>query len=134
MLSQQSLVAQGFSASFVDQVTGPTSQAVTFNTGGGPQHCSRSLGLTSNLLGKTEAYVLDASPTAFSMGQIVNEQCHPLVWEPGKLPYHVTDPEHLKVICSEKYRMYATRVENNVPTWEESIQVGTYPGAEAAPN
>ena len=59
--------------------------------------------MSSQVLGRTEAYVLPKSPIAMSMGDIVegnsNREGKPYIWITGHLPFHVTDPSKLKVIC-----------------------------------
>ena len=62
--------------------------------------------ITSPILGKTESYLLPESPVAMSMGQIVDSG-KPLIWMTKGIPFHVTDPSKLQVICPLKYRLYA---------------------------
>ena len=77
--------------------------------------------MSSPILGQTETYVLPKAPLAMSMGQIV-EAGRPMIWLTGQLPFHVSDMSKLQVICPLKYRMYADRIEENVPMFKETVQ------------
>ena len=37
----------------------------------------------------------------------LTEKAQPLVWIPGQLPFHVTDPSRIHIDCPLKHRMYA---------------------------
>eukprot|EP00973_Karenia_brevis_P035226 4859764-Karenia_brevis.AAC.1 len=50
------------------------------------------------------------------------------VWITGLKPFFVTDNSKLKVICPEKCRRYATRVEDNIPIFTETLQVSKMGG------
>ena len=70
--------------------------------------------------------MLKDSPAAMSTGQVVNQQRRPHVWLPGSLPFYVTDPSRLKVICPLRYRLYADRIEENVPIFRETVRLGDH--------
>jgi hypothetical protein len=54
------------------------------------------------------------------------------VWVDGGLPFHVTDASKLQVICPLKYRMYADRIQENVPIFKEDILFGKHTKAKGA--
>ena len=132
--SASAFTEQGVNHKQFNQLVGPSTQSITFDTGGGAIKTNKSIGLTSNLLGTTECFQLPESPFAVSMGHLVNEQQHPFVWLPGQLPFHVTNPKHLKVSCPQRYRNYADRVEGQVPIWKETITIQPTARDSAAPN
>ena len=68
ILSQRALTEQGIPKYQVDQYIGPSSQPITFDTGGGEKTSNRSIGLTGGLLQGTEAYLLEDSPIAIPWG------------------------------------------------------------------
>ena len=86
ILSQRALADQGVPGHQVQTYTGRASQPITFDTGGGERTSDRSIGMTGGLLQGTEAYVLEDSPIAVSMGQLVNQHKMPFIWLPGQLP------------------------------------------------
>ena len=90
--------------------------------------------MTGGLLQGTEAYVLEDSPIAVSIGQLVNQHKMPFIWLPGQLPFHVTDPSKLKVNCPIAYHSYADRVQNNVPVYKAQVSLHASRLADAAPN
>ena len=59
---------------------------------------------------------------AVSMGDTVINRNMPFVWEGGKLPWHCTNRSKLRITCPEKFRIYADRVEQNVPIWREDVK------------
>ena len=68
ILSQRALAEQGVPGHQVQQYTGKASQTITFDTGGGEKTSDRSIGMTGGLLQGTEAYILEDSPIAVSIG------------------------------------------------------------------
>ena len=68
------------------------------------------------------------------MGDTVINRNMPFIWEGGKLPWHCTNRSKLRVTCPEKFRVYANRVEQNVPIWREDVRVGVYNTPNAVPN
>ena len=85
--SKAALVQQGVPASKLEESITIASESITFNTGGSPQHCRESIGMTPDLLGKAEIHVLDECPMAWSTGKIVEEKqmpfvCCPDSWHP----------------------------------------------------
>ena len=92
ILSLRALADQGIPESAVKKLTGKSSQAMQFECGGGNVCTDTSLQITSPILGKTEAYVLNDSPIAMSMGQIVNEGRKPFVWMTGSTRGHAPSP------------------------------------------
>ena len=49
------------------------SQPISFDTGGGERTSNQSIGLTGGLLSNNEAYLLEDSPIAVSIGEIVEK-------------------------------------------------------------
>ena len=85
-----------------------------------------SLAITSQLLGRTEAYKLDDAPLCMPMGDIVQKQKMAFIWIPGLLPFHVTNFSKLKISVPQKFRKYALRVEENVPVFEEEFTISVF--------
>ena len=71
---------------------------------------------------------------AVSMGDTVINRDMPFIWEGGKLPWHCTNHSKLKITCPEKFRIYANRVDQNVPIWRENVTIGAYNTPNAVPN
>lgn len=67
--SKAAFVDQGVPVSRIDENMTTASGSVTFNTGGGSQHCRNSTGMTSDVLRKTEVHVLEKFPMVWSTGQ-----------------------------------------------------------------
>ena len=47
-----------------------------------------------------------------------------MVWIPGQLPFHVTDPSKLEIYCPMKYRMYADHIDRNNPMLKVEFRLG----------
>eukprot|EP00973_Karenia_brevis_P009228 1251546-Karenia_brevis.AAC.1 len=73
-------------------------------------------------MGEREAYHMEDSPFCVPSGMVVADGMSRM-WITGLKPFYVTDNSKLKVICPEKYRRYATRVEDNIPIFTETLQV-----------
>ena len=86
-----------------------------FETGNGMAKAILSLAITSQLFGRTEAYQLEDAPLCMPMGDIVQKEKMVFIWIPGFVPFHVTNISKLKISVPQKYRKYASRVEDNVP-------------------
>jgi len=102
-----------------------------FECGGGDVPSDKSLSMSSHVLGQTETFILPKAPLAMCMGKIV-EGGKPYIWIPGSLPFHVTDLSKLKIICPLKFRLYANRVEENVPIFREKVKFGKVVPANTA--
>ena len=76
---------------------------------------------------------MGASPSAVALGQTVEELDRPFIWQPGQKPYHVMDASRLKVSGPLRYRLYADRVENNVPISKEKFTMHPFNSTAAAP-
>ena len=94
-----------------------------FDFGGGEVDAVESLQIVSHLLGRQEAYNLTGAPICIPQGKIVLENEIPYVWIPGMKPFHVTNKSKLKVQCPEKFRIYAKRVEDNIPTFQSNMLI-----------
>ena len=99
---------------------------VIFETGSGLAKAILSLAITSQLLGRTEAYKLDDAPLCMPMGDIVQKQKMALTWTPGLLPFHVTNLSKLKISVPQRFRKYALRVEENVPVFEAEFTISVF--------
>ena len=115
-MSKEALVKQGVPAHIVDNNAEVVTQQhqMIFECGGGDVKAKKRMILSSPLTGRTEAFLLKKSPIAVSTGEIVNEGRKPFVWIPGHLPFHVVDPNKIKITCPLRYRLYAEKVEQNV--------------------
>ena len=66
---------------------------------------------------------MDWSPTAWCLGEVVETYRRPFLWLLDLLPFLVTDATKLRVTCPPKYRIYADRVEHNVPYFKEELTI-----------
>eukprot|EP00973_Karenia_brevis_P072021 10006269-Karenia_brevis.AAC.1 len=73
-------------------------------------------------MGEREAYHMEDSPFCVPSGMVVADRMS-RVWITGLKPFYVTDNSKLTVICPEKYRRYATRVEDNIPIFTETLKI-----------
>ena len=110
-------MSMGVPKATIDKFLGTATQVMDFATGNGSFLSDKSIGMTSPTIGERECYELKSSPFAVSLGQTVEEQLRPFVWIPGQKPFHVTDMAKLKILCPLRYRIYADRVEANVPNF-----------------
>ena len=126
LCSRRALESQGVPPKVISAAIGAASAPVKFDTAGGIKSVDKSVALTSSGLGVAEAYMLQDSPIAVSMGETVIKRGMPFIWIPPDLSYHVTDPSKVTVKCDSKYRRYAHRIEENVPIWREDIIVSSH--------
>ena len=103
ILSKRALKEQGVPASAIDPFITTASQPISFDTGGGERSSNKSIALTGGLLHNVESYMLEDSPIAISMGQLVESAKLPFIWVPGDKPYHCTDASKLRVSCPMRY-------------------------------
>ena len=78
----------------MNKLLAPASEAITFGTGGGKFDSTKSFGMTSDILGVVEAYVLDRSPFATCMGHTTTIRRQPFIWDHrdiGSLPWFCTN-------------------------------------------
>ena len=68
------------------------------------------------------------------MGAIVEEHRRPFLWIPGQLPFFVTDPSRLSIQCATKFRLYADRLDSNVPIFKDTLTIGPSSTQKAAAN
>ena len=57
------------------------------------------------------------------MADIVQKQKMAFIWIPGLLPFHVTNISKFKISCPQKFRKYASRVEETIPIFEEEFTI-----------
>ena len=79
ILPQRPVCNQGVPKSLISKAIGKASSPINFDTGGGSRQSDQSLGLLSRTLGKSEAYVLQDSPMAVSMGDTVINRNMPFI-------------------------------------------------------
>ena len=123
--SANALRAQGVPSALLSRAIGPASASLTFETGDGDVNASDSLALRNRFMSGmySETYMLDQCPLAMSMGEIVNENSMPFIWIPGELPYHVSDKSKVRVLCKERHKLRAHRVQDNVPIFRETMRI-----------
>ena len=124
ILSVDSLVQQGVPKSLVNKYADNASTPVVFDTGGGEQPSAKSLGLFGGSLVSQEGYLLEKSPLAVSLGDIVNRHNRAFIWVPNQLPYLVSNPEKLSITCPFKFRQYASHLDQNVPIFTDQVRLG----------
>ena len=141
----------GIDADIIKEAAHEPSQALSFYTGGGDNK-SAALALTSysDTWGVCEQHLLADCPDVRSSGLLVEDLQRPRIHWPGELPYYIRDMSKAKVICEESNKIYADRVDENVPVFVDEITIspstaalpfaaagvdaeGLDPGAEAEP-
>ena len=118
---------------------GLSDSPVNFSTGGGKRSGNISCRIDGAFSGDNECYLLESSPWALSLGEMVKKG-KAFVWlpatqpdDPVPLPFVVNqdDIRCLSVDCPGEKKVYATRVTENVPIFEEHVEVSHMPVAEA---
>ena len=103
------------------------SELVTFETCNGNVMIDEAIVLRSPLVGPyKQAYLLEDSPLALSLGESVTQDGRGFIWLPGTLPYIITDASHVRVACPAKFRIYADRIEENIPIFKDTVRLGAY--------
>ena len=117
---------------------GPSDNPVNFSTGGGKRPGNVSCRISGEFSGDNECYLLESSPWALSLGEMVRKG-KAFVWLPATKPDDPLPPpfvvsqhdvSHLSVNCPEDKKIYATKVTENVPFFEEHVRVSHMPVAE----
>ena len=98
-------------------------EKLTFSTGGGTRSGTQAVRLKGDCSGENVFYSLKECPPALSIGIQVNEHKHPWVWFPVKAD-RVQD---VTFFCPESAKIYADRVEENVPVLRESVVCSALP-------
>ena len=106
--SERALAEQGVPTYLIRKLEANATEGISFVTGGGDRESSKSLGISSSLLGNAEAYKLKDAPFAAALGLIVENCKFPFIWIPADKPYFCTNMKKLKVFCPLRYRRYAT--------------------------
>ena len=117
IVSAKALFDQGIPRDAFDSYLGSSRSPVTFHTGVGPQPGVQTLGFESNNMD----FANHSCPLVRSTGIDVDSG-KAFVWWPGSLPFFVTDVSHLVIQCPEKYRQYATRVDEHVPIFTSHVR------------
>jgi hypothetical protein len=94
---------------------------VDFSTGGGEHGSKRTIGFHSTTWGDSSTYLLESCPLVRSQGLNVNGLNRPYIWLPNHKPFYVLDPTKLKIECDESNKLYADRVQENVPYFKETV-------------
>ena len=100
-------------------------EKVQFATGGGIRPSASALNLEGQLSGKNTFYALKDCPHALSVGIQVEQHRRPFIWFPGQLPYLIKADRAKDVVhhVPESAKIYASRVDENVPILSESVCV-----------
>ena len=121
----------GRSMEIPQEFQGLSNNPVSFATGGGKKQGEISCRISGELSGESECYLLESSPWALSLGELIRKG-KAFVWLPDSdnpgalpLPYLVNreDVKHLSAQCPEQCKVYATRTKQNVPIFEEHVEV-----------
>ena len=95
---------------------------MSFYTGGGDnKKASLALTHSSDTWGVCEQHLLDNCPDVRSSGLLVESLQRPRIHWPGQLPYYIRDISQAQVVCTEDNKIYADRVEENVPIFKDII-------------
>ena len=99
-------------------------EKLKFSTGGGTRSGSEAIAIEGELSGQNTFYQLTECPPAISVGMQVQQHKRPWIWMPGELPYFIKSDRLQDVVyhCPEDARIYADRVEQNVPILREAIK------------
>ena len=100
-------------------------EKVQFATGGGIRPSAKALNLEGQLSGNNTFYALKDCPHALSVGIQVEQHRRPFIWFPGQLPYLIKADRAKDVVhhVPESAKIYASRVDENVPILSESVCV-----------
>ena len=123
--SAEGLIRQGIPEHLITKFTQPTSDAITFATGGGKRFGARTIGFHSDRWGTSNTYLLKSCPLVRSQGMNVNDLNRPYIWLPGQKPFYVLDASKLTIKCEESNKMYAHKVVENVPHFKEKVTLTT---------
>jgi hypothetical protein len=104
----------------VYQCVEPTS-AINFEAGNETTKSTEQVPVHGSKFGTFNHRILEARSLARSLGEMVNSGL-PFVWVPGELPYFVQDRTSIHVKAKDQ-TWKADRVEENVPIFEEVVQV-----------
>ena len=110
-------------------------EKIQFATGGGMRPSAKALTLDGSLSGNNTFYALKDCPHALSVGIQVEQHRRPFIWVPGQLPYLVKADRARDLIlhCPESAKIYASRVDENVPILSEQVTVASHVGTTAMP-
>ena len=97
-------------------------EKVRFATGDSPRPGLKAINLQGSSSGNNTFYALKECPAALSVGIQVNEHRR-FVWMPDQLPFMVKADRvgELVMHVPESAKIYADRVEQNVPSLSETI-------------
>ena len=131
----------GIDEDVIKNAAQPPSQAVSFYTGGGDgKKAKLALGTQSDVWGECEQHLLDDCPDVRSSFLLVETLQRPRVHWPGSLPFYIKDASKATLTCPEWNKIYADRVDENVPIFSDTITIGATAAAlpasaeeEAAP-
>ena len=113
--SKQALMDEGIPDHVITTNTTTATTPVTFDTANGTIECNDSVKVHTSSFGNDEIYMLEKSPLAMSIGQMVMNKNMPFIWNPPELPYFVTNPQHLSIMCEDGYKHKADRIEDFSP-------------------
>ena len=104
-------------------------ERLQFSTGGGTRSGSQAVSMKGDLLGDNVFYSLKECPPALSAGIQVNEHKRPWIWFPDQLPFFVKADrvQDLTFFCPESAKIYADRIQENVPILREPVTCCTLP-------
>ena len=101
--SEKAMEDQGIPKALWQKFLGKASMPLEFDTGNGPVYAAQSMMALSPAIGKQEAYKLEFSPCASSMGYVVEEMDQPFFCTKGIRPFYSPDKANLKMHCPERY-------------------------------
>ena len=118
------MIAEGIPKAQIEKFKVKLEKGKTMVTGNGEVPCTHAIPISGPLIGRMMVYLLKDAPFCISMGQTVQDGRRPFIWIPGQLPFHVTDPSKLEVLCPMKYRMYADHMDRNNPMLKMEFRLG----------
>ena len=104
-------------------------EKLRFSTGGGPRSGTKAVRIKGEASGDNVFYSLKDCPPALSVGIQVNEHKKPWVWFPDQLPFFIKADrvQDVTFFCPESAKIYADRVDQNVPIMSERVTCGALP-------
>ena len=131
LMSEEELVKQGVPIKFIKSVTGKLDKKLEFATAKGEVTQGSGTLVTCAPFGTLEAYMLKNAPIAAPQALITDIYGKPYVHLPHEKPFYVMDPSRIRIMCPEKFRYYADRIEDNCPMFKMDLTF-QHPGSSAS--
>mgnify|MGYP003317440219 CR=1 FL=1 len=115
------LIEQGVPASLIKDVTGKLGKKLEFGIAHGDVTQNQGVLISCAPFGTLEAYMLKNAPIAAPQALTTDYYGKPYIHLPNELPFYVTEANRVRVICPEKFRYVADRIEDNCPMFKACL-------------